>query len=178
MSGAGVVAPEGDGVDFDMNFVSKVVSDAGLSRPDGRPLYGYIFSMETFTELEKMLQSRFDAGRTNTLPASFVLWAAEHIRLRFHGGPLSWAFIFDHLGLPSNELSDNQSLGRELAGRGLSWWGREIKISEAGNRMFLYSLMAEGGIPEALLKEEGLYRNVVMGLLADIEAEGRFDANP
>ncbi len=51
-------------------------------------------------------------------------------------------------------------------------------MSEAGRRLFLYSLMAEGGIPESLLKEPGLYRDVVMGLLAEIEAEGGAAAEP
>ncbi len=104
----------------------------------------------------------------------FVFWAAEHVRARFPGGPLSWAFVLDPLGLPP----DDQQLGRDLAEKGLSWWKRQIRKSDAGHRMFLYSLMAEGGFPEALLKEPGLYRNVVMGLLAEIEAEGGSTAEP
>ena len=44
--------------------------------------------------------------------------------------------------------------------------------------MFLYSLMAEGGLPQALLTHEGLYRRVVLGLLADIETEGVSYAAP
>jgi hypothetical protein len=38
--------------------------------------------------------------------------------------------------------------------------------------MFLYSLMAEGGVPEALLLQEGLHSRVMKGLLVEIEAEG------
>ena len=44
--------------------------------------------------------------------------------------------------------------------------------------MFLYTLMAEGGLPEALLAQAGHYRRVVLGLLADIEAEGGIQAAP
>ena len=45
--------------------------------------------------------------------------------------------------------------------------------------MFLYSLMAEGGLPQALLvAQQGLYRRVVLGLLAEIEAEGGPAAAP
>ena len=44
--------------------------------------------------------------------------------------------------------------------------------------MFLYSLLAEGGIPEALLHSPGLYRKVVMGLLMEIENEGGSNAAP
>ena len=152
-----------------MNILSRIVSETELKRPDGRPLYRYPLPPETFSELEEALRLQVASGRGIELSApGFVLWAAEHIRSRFTGGSLSWAFVLDPLGLPS----DDQDPVREIAKRGLSWWDREIKRSNAGIRMFLYSLVAEGGIPEALLKEAGLYRNVVMGLLAEIEAEG------
>ena len=44
--------------------------------------------------------------------------------------------------------------------------------------MFLYTLMAEGGMPGALLAQAGQYRRVVLGLLTDIEAEGGAQAAP
>ena len=117
--------------------------------------------------MEESLQSLSVFGRTSTGAAGFVFWAAEYIRARFRGGPLTWRFVFDGLGLP-----DDQTLGRELVEQGFAWWGREVKISHAGRRMFLYSLMAEGGMPEALLENQGLYRNVLVGLLNEIEIEG------
>ena len=152
-----------------MSVVSRIVDDAGLVQADGRPLCRYRFGEPTFEHLEEELRSRAVTGR-EMLPAApqFVFWAAEHIRARFSGGSLNWAFVLRALGLPP----DNQELGRELTESGLSWWRRKVKVSSAGKRMFLYSLMAEGGIPEALLKEGGLRRNVVMGLLAELEAEG------
>ncbi len=152
-----------------MQLLQKVLSDTGLPAPDRRPLHDYSCSPETFAELEKALCSRIVAGRgIETAAAGFVFWAAEHIRARFSGGPLTWVFVLNGLGLP-----DNQQLGKELVERGLGWWGREIRVLAAGTRrMFLYSLMAEGGIPEALLKEPGLYRDVVLGLLREIESEG------
>ena len=157
-----------------MQLLQEILSDTGLPTPDGRPLHDYSCSPETFAELGEALQSRGAAGRgIETAAAAFVFWAAEHIRARFPGGPLTWVFVFNGLGLP-----DNQQLGRELADQGLGWWGREIRVSDAGTRMSLYSLMAEGGIPEILLKEPGLYRGVVMGLLSEIEAEGGPAAGP
>ncbi len=158
-----------------MGILSRVISETELTCPDGRPLYRYPLSPETFSELELELRSQVASGRDIELSApGFVLWAAEHIRSRFTGGSLSWAFVLDPLGLPS----EDQQFGRDLAEQGLRWWNRQIKRSDAGIRMFLYSLVAEGGIPEALLKEAGLYRNVVMGLLAEIEAEGVSAAEP
>ncbi len=152
-----------------MNVLSRIVSGVNLKHPDGRPLFRYPLPPEVFSELEISLRSQVALGRKIELLApAFVLWAAEHIRSRFTGGSLSWTFVLDPLNLPS----DDQNLVREITKQGLSWWNREIKQTNTGTRMFLYSIVAEGGIPEALLKETGLYRNVVMGLLAEIEAEG------
>ena len=86
---------------------------------------------------------------------------------------LTWAFIFQGLG-----LAEDRARGIELVQTGLAWWRRYVRLSEAGQRMFLYSLMAEGGLPQALLAQEGLYRRVVLGVLADIEAEGGMQAAP
>lgn len=152
-----------------MSVISRIVDDAGLVEADGRPLCRYRFGEHTFNNLEEELRSRAVTGREMLSAApQFVFWAAEHIRARFNGGNLNWAFVLQPLGLPP----ENQELGRELTESGLFWWRRKVKVSSAGKRMFLYSLMAEGGIPEALLKEGGLRRNVVMGLLAEFEAEG------
>lgn len=156
------------------DYISKILSDTALSGPDGRSLHGYTCSQETFTNLEKMLTRDLAARVINKdVAAGFVFWAAEHIRAKFLGGQLAWSFIFDELG-----LHDDQELGRNLVEQGLGWWGRKVRISVAHHRMFLYSLMAEGGIPEALLSESGLYRRVLMGLLAEIEAEGRIASDP
>ena len=158
-----------------MNILSRVVSANKLTRPDGRPLYRYPLSEDTFAELEQFLRLHVVSETLIELSApQFVLWAAEHIRSRFAGGPLKWEFVLAPLGLPP----DDQALGRRLAERGLHWWDRRIKQSNAGHSMFLYTLLAEGGIPEALLRESKLYRYAVMGLLAEIEAEGGTAAEP
>ena len=151
-----------------MESVSKIISDTGLTVPDGRAFHRYACSPDVFSELEESLRSLIASGRTiDTEAAGFVFWAAEHIRARFRGGPLTWAFVFDALGLP-----DDQAFGRDLVDQGFEWWGRQVRLSHASIRMFLYSLMAEGGIPEALLENSGLYRKVLTGLLNEIEIEG------
>ena len=151
-----------------MEAVSRIISRYGLKDPDGRPLYVYDCSPDRFVELEEALRSRSDAGRRiDSVAAGFVFWAAEHIRANFSGGSLTWDFVFSAIGWP-----EDQDLARELTAQGLEWWHRETRVSHAGIRMFLYSLMAEGGIPEALLRSPGLYRDVVLGLLTEIESEG------
>ena len=155
-------------------LLQRLISEAGLAAPDGRSLHQYRPSPEQFAELECVLCSRLAPGDGRVpMGAAFVFWAAEHVRARFPGGQLTWAFIFGGLALP-----EDRGLGIELVRSGLPWWGRRVRISEAGHRMFLYTLMAEGGLPEALLAQAGHYRRVVLGLLADIEAEGGAQTAP
>ena len=151
-----------------LETVSKIISQCGLTEPDGRPLHAYGCSSEDFAELKDTLRPAVAAGRgIEPVAAGFVFWAAEHIRANFSGGPMTWEFVFSAI-----DWVEDQEFGRSLTARGLERWGREIRISDAGTRMFLYSLMAEGGIPEALLSSSGLYRDVVLGLLREIEIEG------
>jgi len=151
-----------------------IVSNAGLATPDGRPLHQYSASPPHITELERVLRVRLAPGIGHVpMAAAFVFWAAEHVRERFPGGQLTWAFIFGGLGLP-----EDRNLGVQLVTDGLPWWRRRVRISDAGHRMFLYTLMAEGGLPQTLLAQQGLYRRAVLGLLKDIGAEGGAQARP
>lgn len=56
--------------------------------------------------------------------------------------------------------------------RALAWWRLPVRQSEDGNWHYLYSLMAEGGSPEAYLAEVSRYQRTVLAMLAAIEAEG------
>lgn len=151
--------------------VSGILKQNELSRPDGRPLHGYGCSRESFDALDSALRDRIACpSAVETAPAAFVFWAAECIRLRFQGGKLTWRFLFHQLG-----CGEDQSAGRSAVDRGLRWWRRDVRKLDHG-RMYLYSLLVEGGLPEALLTTDGLYKNVVMGLLREIEAEGSLAA--
>jgi hypothetical protein len=157
-----------------LDVVREVVAAAGLQRPDGRPLHSYPILPTQHAELARTLRSRMAPGRMYVpMAATFVIWAAEYVRSAFPGGQLTWAFIFQGLG-----LAEDRARGIELVQTGLAWWRRYVRHSEAGQRMFLYSLMAEGGLPQALMAQEGLYRRVVLGVLADIEAEGGMQGAP
>lgn len=151
-----------------MPVLKRILTEAGIERPDGRPLYALPMTTEGHDELGKMLRFRMATGQVlDSTAARFVLWAAEYVRSRFEGGQLTWDFVFRGLG-----LHGDHGLGRELVDRGLRWWGRPVRISEAGVHLYLYTLMAEGGLPQALLVQQGLYSRVIKGLLADIEMEG------
>ena len=158
-----------------MQWAESLLDRIGLQPTEGQPLYQYAISPDAFAELERALASHIAVGgRPDVAAPPFVFWAAEHVRARFQGGPLTWAFVLEPLGLPP----EDQTAGRRLTESGLRWWGRSVRQTRAGINLYLYSLMAEGGIPEALLADAGLYRSVVMGVLSDIEAEGGSEAEP
>ncbi|WP_432679606.1 STY4851/ECs_5259 family protein [Nioella aestuarii] len=152
-----------------MKILDEVLDESGgLAAPDGRPLFSYSYSAEAHARLGSILPARLSIGQT--LPetsAAFVLWASEHIRADFLGGQLTWSFVFDGLG-----IAEDRDLAVVLVDRGLKWWLRKVRTTETGIRQYLYSLMSEGGLPQALLRQQGLYNRVVVGFLREIEAEG------
>ncbi len=148
--------------------VREVLGRVGLTRPDGRPLHAYgctVAEMERLAGGLRLALAR--ATDFGDIAPAFVLWSAEHIRLHHLGGQLTWALIYNTLSVP-----EDRSSALKLVERGLLWWERQVRVSAGGNRMFLYSLMAEGGLPDALLAAAGLYREVVIAMVREIEADG------
>jgi len=157
-----------------MQSLHSILSDSFLPSPDGRPLYAYSCSPERLADLERALRLRVGTGQTTeSTAAAFVFWASEYIRARFAGGRLTWALVFGGLG-----LAENRDFGLRLVDRGLGWWGRKVRVSQGGIRMSLYTLMAEGGLPQVVLTHDGQYRRAVLDLMAGIEAEGGMAAAP
>lgn len=151
-----------------MHTVESIQSEIDSLARDGRPLYSLTLTNEAHEQMRKLVREHlaFGAGSERTA-GYFVLWAARYIQSRFPGGQLTWEFVFDGIGLPGRSRS-----GPELVERGLWWWKRPVRITEAGIHLYLYSLMAEGGLPQALLAQQGLYGRVIRCLIADIETEG------
>ena len=152
-----------------MELLQQILTRNNLMQPDGRPLFAYETTADEMTRLTKLLRFRIESGQrlTNTAQA-FVLWASEWIRKGFPGGKLSWEFVFEGLGLPPQELS----LTYWLVDKGLHKWGRVVRHFDHGNRAFLYTLLAEGGLPDAALREAGSYRSVLLSFMAELEGEG------
>jgi hypothetical protein len=139
-----------------------------LTAPDGRPLLAWNCDPDQRQLLAASCQHLMAGLPFTALTAArFVLWAAEEIRTQHRPGQLTWDWLFGRLGRPPAP-----QLGRDLTERGLAWWGRRVRISEGGARQFLYSLMAEGGMPDAYLAEAARYRSAVLSMLAEIEQEG------
>ena len=151
-----------------MPVLRRILAKTEIETPDGRPLYAVPLSADDHAELTKFLRFRLATREAlDSTAARFVLWAAERIRSSFDGGQLTWRFIFRGLELP-----EDRDFAIQLVIRGLRWWRRQVRVTEGGVHLYLYTLMAEGGLPQSLLVQPGLYQQVIKGLLADIEAEG------
>lgn len=146
-----------------MGIIDDMLARNGLSEPDGRPLHAFRCTEDEHRRLGDLL-------RRQRTPAGFALWAAERIRAQHQGGRLKWDFLFDPLGLPYEWKE-----AERLANAGLTWWRRRVRRSEEGRRLFLYSLMAEGGAPDALLAEQSRFREALLGTLGEIEQAGLYD---
>lgn len=114
-------------------------------------------------------------ARYAVLPAPlFTLWASERIRRDFGVGLLSWDFVMAPLG-----LSGNRQLGVDLTVSGLGFWQRPLRQrSGDGTRLFLYSLMSEGGLPDAFLARSSGYAAVLQAVIGDYEREALGPGDP
>jgi hypothetical protein len=151
-----------------MRFIEEILKENGLSEPDFRPLHAYACTPDMLQHMQQFLAQRLASGTVVSSTANaFVFWASDRIRTAFDGGHLTWDFVFRGLGLPPD-----RKLGIDLTRRGLRMWRRRVRCSEAGQTLYLYTLMSEGGLPDTLLQQEGLYRQVVMTLVSEIEEMG------
>lgn len=156
-----------------MKIVQLILERNGLQRPDGRPLYSYGVTDAERDDLGAFLRMRIGmGGLTPSTAQGFVIWAAEHIRTGFRGGQLTWDFVFDGIA-----LDYDRPAAVELTSRGLDAWGRKLRRSDHGHREFLYSLLAEGGLPDLALANAPRYRGALLGLVSAIEGEGVLGAS-
>lgn len=156
-----------------MQLLTEVLRRNGLHRPDGRALHAYGLDAVEMKALTEKLRLRIDCEQPlKSTAQAFVLWAAERLRTAYPGGQLTWEFVFEGLGQPRPDYSFVQKITED----GLLSWRRQLKRGQVGHREFLYSLLAEGGLPEIALAEAGTYRTALLGLIAEIEAEGALGA--
>ncbi len=107
----------------------------------------------------------------------FVLWAAQEFRESFDpetrtNAHFTWDFLLrDRMRLAPGWLNTHnaESTGRRLAEAGLRTLGRPVQVDTAGSRQFLRSIVAEGGIPRSLLRQDTTYRRSVLAALEEFE---------
>ncbi|WP_147335668.1 STY4851/ECs_5259 family protein [Pseudotabrizicola alkalilacus] len=144
----------------------------GLAGPDGRAMHLYRCDDAEFSEAGFLLSNQISSGAVEDYTAQwFVLWASERIRRFYAEGGLSWEFVFDGLG-----RMPDRTTAVTLTERGLKLWKRQLRWNpQRSSRLFLYSLMAEGGLPDALLAKGSGYSSAVLGAISDIEVMGNAD---
>lgn len=97
----------------------------------------------------------------------YVIWAAERIRRNYDGTGLSWDFI----NAPLPHIFNGQRI-ESFIRRGLDFWARPIRYGRSGNRLFMYTLLAEGGIPTAVLEGARQHAVVLRQMIEDIGNRG------
>jgi len=147
----------------------NILEQNDLTEPDGRPLHAYRISEidHDFLQLGLLTDIGFASINLPWFAASFAIWAAEHFRRNFDGGSFQWEFLFDALESPVDD-----QLGRDLAQKGLKYWKRPIARNDGNHRLFLQTLIAEGGLPNKLISRNSKYRSVPLAILRDLEGDG------
>ncbi len=148
-----------------MSFaIENLLSRRELSAPDGRLLHAYGVTDTEFAAIGELVSRKAIA-----LPAPrlFVLWASEVIRREHKEGLLSWEFLLTRLG---PKVLRTQTV--DMVTEGLAFWKRSIRRRASDDHyLYLYSLMAEGGLPDAFLARGSGYASAVLGTIGDIERE-------
>jgi hypothetical protein len=155
-----------------MTFEEHFFGTRHVEKVDGRPLHGWRMTDDEKAALGRNLYARVASGQVLDKTAMwFVLWAAEHIHRTYARGVLSWDFVFGGLGLPVD-----MKLAHDLTRLGLKLWGRPLRhrLSD-GAALYLQSLLAEGGLPDALLARDSGYQKAVLATVEDLERHGGND---
>lgn len=150
------------------DLVRDILSHSGLSRPDGRMLHSYGLSDAEIAAIEVALRcATLHQSRQVAMAGLYVLWAAERIRRHYDGGGLSWAFV----NAPVPGIF--QGATREgIVRRGLDFWQRPLRQGSGRTRLFLYSLLAEGGLPLAVLEGARQHVQVLRDMIEEIAGRG------
>jgi hypothetical protein len=140
--------------------VRTFLSERGLERPNGRPLYWYrttrveteAFREALRIELEVSEEERPDVWQA----AAFLVVGADWWRRNYDGTGWEWAPIFREVG-----LSPNLSVGRiyRHVAMGLKYWHQQVVLlgnsGERERRGWLATVACQGGLPTKVLQREG-----------------------
>ncbi len=130
----------------------RVLERIGLEEPDGRPIYGYEITEEEYRELQNCVRDRAErepGSWSNKDAAEFCIYVSEWWRRAYDGGRWTFSAPLEQVGMEGWN-SQYQRLHR-LIQRGLKYLGREL-IELGGNRQFLGTLAAQGGLPLNLMR--------------------------
>ena len=133
--------------EFLEKFLSERHCENGM--PDGRPLFEYGCSEDEFDEILKVLEDQRTRVDNMELPpctaALFTLYCSEWCRQKYDGGAWGWQRILISIDW---RFGDRRHI--PWVESGLRFWRRRLFIRDRGTE-YLYTLVAEGGIPNHLL---------------------------
>ena len=149
-------------------ILRDILAQTGAPAPDGRLLHAYETSSAHFAAMEAALQGVTALQkRQGAVAGLYVLWAAERIRSHYDGSGLSWEFI----NAPLPGIFE----GTTIAGfvrLGLDQWLRPLRRGLGGSQLYMYSLLAEGGIPLAVLESARQHAQVLRQMIDEIGSRG------
>ncbi len=138
----------------DMATVEAIVfsMQRGAQTNHGGSVPLYMFPMTDKIQEDLALGLRAELARTHKLgsvySAAFCLFCSYEFCRSHKGGPWAWETALGPLAV---ELSPAERT--QIAERGLAFWKRELIETQAG-REFLTTLVCEGGLPLALLRQD------------------------
>lgn len=155
--------------DDEVTWTALFLERRSLAAPDpSRPLWSYRCTAEEFRAAVialEPLRRGTPPTQDRDLAQVFAVAAAEAIRRGYDGGSWSWKVVRNELRVP---LDDGKL--RDLARLGLARWHRPLRQGVEGTR-YLQSLLAEGGLPVRLLRQEGgSLRTIGSAILRDLQA--------
>ncbi|MBI2374948.1 MAG: hypothetical protein HYV07_13210 [Deltaproteobacteria bacterium] len=130
------------------DVLRELQARAQRDRSQGLPLYAYKISDAELLNLRCSLRLTAPNPDDELACAAFCAFAAMTFCQAYAGGPWSWRPVLDPLGWAPNPVA--------LYGvvvRGLRYWHRPLRTEEAGDRLFLVTLAAEGGFPRWILRD-------------------------
>jgi len=138
---------------FMQDWIQELLSQNGLSKPDGRPLYAYRVTDESFYQLFELLRNKTNIGpnlaarRTSYFAQGWLFYAAEWWKRSYEGGPWSWSPIFKKLKYDDPDPTSR----REWVETASAYW--RLDDEAIGGKRFLGKVVVNGGLPLNLIQK-------------------------
>jgi hypothetical protein len=148
-------------------LLDTLLRRSGLEHPDGRPLHRYQATDREMEALGNRLRASFRTqphGSNRDIAAAFCLFVACWFQRHGGTGPWSWDGPTGAL-----DASLDQYARARLAATGLSYWRRPLRQRDDGTRLYLASLVVEGGLPRPALTGSGWLGSYIGRVITNLE---------
>ena len=137
-----------------MTTLISLLNEIRRRAPVGSPLYALRHTRVQHEHLVQLVRRELRFGSRDThVAAGYCLAASRILSTEHPKGPWSWRPVDEHLCKLYNP--------GPFVGLGLQFWGRPVVVLET--HRWLFTLIAEGGLPIHLVREQG---SVISGFFA------------